>query len=147
MHLAERNGWKLKREPAFLPHAPLDRFGELAEVVVAVVELRPCLCDADDWFGQVLLGKPHCLGECSPGEAGRSASFAKETGAAPQSRRPVSHRLGCRPGIGSRALWQSLRAERCISAGGIARVVIALGVAVGRWWPVHDAHDAVPVVV
>ncbi len=45
--LAERDRRELEGESARLPHAPLDRFGEAAQVGVARGELGPALGDAD----------------------------------------------------------------------------------------------------
>ena len=46
--LAEREDRELEREAAGLQHAALHRFGEPAQVHVAVDELAPAVADADD---------------------------------------------------------------------------------------------------
>src|SRR6202044_888272 len=62
-----RNGREFHRPAPRLPDAALDRLGQLPKVDMTMVDLAPCLRDADDRLGEVdivepggLAPSPHC---------------------------------------------------------------------------------------
>ena len=75
--LAEGDGGEFEREAAGLQDAAFDRFAELAEVAVAVIEFAEGVADADKGAGHIGAVVAHGGGEGAVGQAG-DAAFVEE---------------------------------------------------------------------